>query len=293
MTATVRVPATSANLGPGFDSFGLALAVYDQVSGELTDSGLELEVVGVCADTVPRTAEHLVARAVRRAFEAAGKELPGLRLQCRNRIPHGGGQGSSAAAIVGGLLLGRELADARGVLSDADILALACAMEGHPDNVAPALIGGFTIAVRRPDGSPLVVRREVHSDIRAVVFSAHRSSSTKLARALLPPTVPHAAAAANAAAAALLVHALTCDPSHLLQATRDWLHQSYRAAAMPESAALVDEMRQAGIAAVISGAGPSVLALTTEPLEPARWSRPGFDAHAVEIDRAGAQVSVG
>ncbi len=148
VTVTVRVPATSANLGPGFDSFGVALARYDEVTATLRVEGLLVEVQGVGADEVPLTHEHLVVRAVARAFASVGEPLPGLHLKCVNCIPHGGGLGSSASAIVAGLLLGRELIVHTGGrrLSDDEVLGLATEMEGHPDNVAPALFGGFTLA---------------------------------------------------------------------------------------------------------------------------------------------------
>ena len=291
-TVSVRVPATSANLGPGFDSFGLALARFDEVSAHLRQEGLLVEVAGVGADEVPLTHEHLVVRAAARAFASVGEALPGLHLKCVNCIPHGGGLGSSASAIVAGLLLCRELLAGAGGrrLSDDEVLGLANEMEGHPDNVAPALFGGFTLAFLDDDGRPAAVRRQVHPDIRVVVFSAHQASSTHHTRGLLPATVPHADASANAAAAALLVHALTVDPSYLLPATRDRLHQDYRAPAMPESARLVRDLRQAGIAAVISGAGPSVIALVTGSLDLKPWQRPGFEAAEVAVCTAGAEV---
>src|SRR6478735_9622551 len=291
-SVTVRVPATSANLGPGFDSFGLALASYDEVAACRIERGLVVQVTGVGADEVPLTAQHLVVRSIGTAFTAVGEQLPGLQLRCANRIPHGGGLGSSAAATVAGLLLGRELIVSGGGrrLSDDEVLALGAAMEGHPDNVAPALYGGFTLAYSGADGRPIAVRREVHPDIRVVVFSAHQASSTHHTRGLLPAMVPHADAAANAAAAGLLVHALTVDPSHLLPATRDRLHQDYRAPAMPASAELVADLRAAGIAAVISGAGPSVIALVTDEIDLIRWARPGFEAAEVDVCTRGAQI---
>lgn len=301
---TVRVPATSANLGPGFDSFGLALARYDEVSACVTEGGLVIEVDGVGAGAVPLTDEHLVVKAIARAFAAVDTPVPGLHLWCRNTIAHGGGLGSSAAAIVAGLLLGRELARPSAVpgaagtpaapaseaLNDAHLLALASEMEGHPDNVAPALLGGFTVAVADPAGRPVVARLAVHPDVRVVVFTARRSSSTRHSRGMLPASVPHADAAANAASAGLLVHALTTEPSYLLLATRDLLHQHYRASAMPESTLLLDDLRAAGIAAVVSGAGPSVLALVTEPMELADWQRPGFDVAEITVCASGARL---
>jgi len=289
---TIRVPATSANLGPGFDSFGLALARYDEATAALQPDGLSVEVVGVGAGEVPLTHEHLVVRAITRAFADVGRELPGLRLRCTNCIPHGGGLGSSASAIIAGLLLGRELvAGSGGVrLSDQRILELGTELEGHPDNVAPALFGGFTLAFLDARGAPVAVRRDVHPDIRVIVFSAHQASSTLHTRGLLPAMVPHADATANAAAAGLLVHAITLDPAYLLPATRDRLHQDYRAPAMPDSARLVADLRQAGFAAVISGAGPSVIALLTGDIDLDSWRRPGFDVAEVAVSTSGAQI---
>ena len=203
-SARVRVPATSANLGPGYDSFGLALGRYDRSAATLAE-GVRVSVTGVGAGQVPCDGRHLVVRSVRRAFDAAGVPFPGVDLTCENTIPHGGGQGSSAAAIVAGLLLGRALLPDPAALSDDEVLALGTELEGHPDNVAPALFGGFTLAWTSGSGRPRAVRRDVHPDVHAVIFSADQASSTEYTRSLLPPTVPHADAAANAAAAALLV----------------------------------------------------------------------------------------
>lgn len=289
---TVRVPATSANLGPGYDCFGLALERYDEVTAELRPAGLLVHVEGVGAGEVPTDASHLVVRAMATAWQAAGLELPPVWLRCRNAIPHGGGQGSSAAAIVAGLLLGRGLlpSGARELTQDI-LLQLASDMEGHPDNVAPALLGGFTLAWMTADGTARAVRRVVHPDIRLVMFTAGHASSTRHSRSLLPATVPHADAAANVAAAALMVHAMTVDPGYLLEATPDRLHQPYRAAAMPETARLLAGLRSRGIAAVVSGAGPSVLALTTTDLPPdvLRWN--GFEAQEWAVCEAGAVVA--
>jgi homoserine kinase len=288
---TVRVPATSANLGPGYDCFGLALQRYDEASASLHPGGLLVEVEGVGAGQVPTDARHLVVRAMARAWSAVDLELPPVHLSCRNCIPHGGGQGSSAAAIVAGVLLGRGLLPDPSALGDDDLLQLANEMEGHPDNVAPAFLGGFTLAWTRADSSAAAVRRDVHPDIRAVIFSAAQASSTHHARTLLPPTVPHADAAANSAASALMVHAMTTDPSYLLEASADRLHQPYRAASMQASADLMNDLRGAGIAAVISGAGPSVLALVTSEIDVNRWQRKGFSGAQVPICTTGASLT--
>ncbi len=291
-TITVRVPATSANLGPGYDSFGLALARYDEITGRLA-ARTTVTVEGPGADSVPRDASHLVVRAVAAAFDAAGVEFVGIALDCRNTIPHGGGQGSSAAAIVSGLLLGRALLPDGSVLTDEQLLASAAAMEGHPDNVAPALLGGFTLAWTGLDGRVQAVRVPVHPAVRAVLFTAASAASTEHARSLLPSTVPHADAAANAAAAGLLTVALRDRPDLLLEATADRLHQQYRAPAMPATFQLVSDLRAAGVPAVVSGAGPSVLALSGAELDPEPFVREGFRATAVAIDSDGAVVVAG
>jgi len=288
----VRVPATSANLGAGYDCFGLALARYDYAWAALRPAGLLVEVQGVGAPGLPKDGSHLVVRAMAKAWATVDLQLPGVALGCLNAVPHGGGQGSSAAAIVAGLLLGRALLPAGYHLNDDEIFQLANVMEGHPDNVAGALLGGFTLARTRVDGTAEALRLDVHSKIRAVVFEASQASSTHAARGVLPPWISHQDAAANSAAAALMVHAMTNDPDYLFEATTDRLHQSYRASSMPESAALMNNLRDHGIAAVISGAGPSVLALTTVGLDLDRWQRSGFVAREVSITTTGARVKL-
>lgn len=263
---TVRVPATSANLGPGFDSFGLALGLYDVVTVRVTAEGLAIEVTGAGADTAGAGEQHLVIRAMRTAFAHLGVQPPGLALSCANAIPQGFGLGSSAGAIVAGLLAARALAGAEGqaALTDEDILRLATRMEGHPDNVAACLAGGLTIAWDPGSGSPQgqgagaaqgarVARLTPLPGIGAVLCVPGTPVLTSAARAVLPPEVPHAAAAANSARAALLVAALTGRPELLMDATEDFLHQRYRAAAMPATATLIDALRAAGVPAVVSG----------------------------------------
>ena len=260
----VRVPATSANLGPGFDALGLALSLYDDVDVRVRASGLSIEIEGEGADLAGAAEDHLVVRAMRKTFAALGSQPPGLGLRCVNRIPHGRGLGSSAAAIVAGILAARALADPDGAtLPDEALLELATEMEGHPDNVAACLGGGLTVAWTE-DGQPRMARLQPRPEIRPVICIGPAPVRTEVARRLLPDLVPHREAAANAGRSALLVAALTQLPAEtgaLLAATRDWLHQDYRAAAMPETAALVAALRAAGLPAVVSGAGPSVLAL--------------------------------
>ncbi len=285
----VSVPATSANLGPGFDALGLALALHDSVEARITGGGLSVVVSGEGAETVAAGERHLVVVAMRAAFAAMGGQPPGIALRCVNAIPHGRGLGSSAAAVVSGVLAARELVTGgAGLLPDADVLALAVDLEGHPDNVAACLAGGLTVAWRRSGaagggafhgssgepgadvvrgssgerGGVGMLRLAVLPSIRAVVCVAPTALATHEARQVLPELVPHADAAANAARSALLVAGLTSDPAVLFDATEDFLHQRYRAPVMPQTADLLGRLRQAGVAAVVSGAGPSVVALT-------------------------------
>jgi len=260
----VRVPATSANLGPGFDALGLALGLHDEVEVAVTGSGLSVEVSGEGAAEVAGAGErHLVVRALRVAFDDLGADQPpGLALRCVNRIPHGRGLGSSAAAIVAGILAARALAGASTAPQDA--LRLASALEGHPDNVAPCLFGGLTVAwLDDSTATAHAVRLEPMGEIRPVAFIAPEPVSTKVARGLLPASVPHAHAARNAGRAALLVAAFTTRPDALFDASEDLLHQNYRAPVMPATHELVSRLRAAGVPAVVSGAGPSALAFLT------------------------------
>ncbi len=264
-TVAVRVPATSANLGPGFDTLGLALSVYDELTvTELPAGELEIEVEGAGSEDVPRDASHLVVRAIAYTYEAFGRRMPGLRLHARNVIPHGRGLGSSGAAVVAGLLAAKGLLEGDVAMSDSDLLRLATEMEGHPDNVAPALFGGLTIAWTERSG-PAHKKLLVHRGVSPLVFVPDFTMSTELARSLQPTSVPREDAVFNVSRSALLVAALMQSPELLLAATEDKLHQDYRAQAMPATIALVQTLREAGFAAVVSGAGPSVLVLADGP----------------------------
>jgi len=262
----VVVPATSANLGPAFDSAGLALAVYDEYIAMVTDDeGVLVEVIGEGEGTVPLDESHLVVRSMRAAFAWLAVEQPGFILRCANAIPQGRGLGSSAAAIVGGIVLARAMVDdGPQRMTDSDVLQLALAEESHPDNLAAAVHGGFTVAWLETDGLGDCVRMDVHPQIRPFVLVPALEVPTKAARALLPDSVAFSDAAANVARAALLVYSLTTNPDRLLSATEDRLHQHARQSMYPESVALVDRLRAAGIPAVISGAGPSVLAFASQ-----------------------------
>lgn len=275
----VRVPATSANLGPGFDAFGLALGLYDDVVARIGEAGVHVDVAGEGADDVPRDKRNLVVRAMRAAFDRMGGQPRGIDVVCANRIPHSRGLGSSAAAIVAGVLAARSLV--LGGLDDDEVFALCAELEGHSDNVAACLLGGLTLAY----GPSSAVRLAVAPEVRVTVFVPGSRSSTAKARRMLPEVVPHHDAARNAARAALLVEALGRRPELLMEATEDLLHQPYRAEAMPRSSALMKTLREAGIPAVISGAGPAVLAFG-EDFHAGR----GWTAVPLPIDTEGAQV---
>ncbi|WP_424189014.1 homoserine kinase [Actinokineospora sp. G85] len=289
----VRVPASSANLGPGFDALGLALAMHDVVEVRRTGGGLAVRVDGEGAAAVPLDETHLVVRALRAACELIGHQPGGLALRCANVIPHSRGLGSSASAIVAGIaaaygLAGRELAGA----DLADALHLAAEFEGHADNVAASLLGGLVVtwAEREPGSGKArfrAARVEPHADLRPVALIPDAHSATHVTRGLLPATVPHGDAAFAAGRAALAVHALTADPALALPATADTLHQDYRESAYPATLALVRALRSSGVAAVVSGAGPTVLALTTDGVLPPGVNLSGFRPLPLPVDRAG------
>lgn len=296
----VRVPATSANLGPGFDTLGLALAQYDDLTVEAAEPGvLEIEVTGVGAESVPRDERHLVVRSIRYALDRLGVASPGLRVRAVNSIPHGRGMGSSGAAIVAGVMAAAGLAGDPAATSGEEVLRIATELEGHPDNVAPCIFGGLTIAWMNADGTPRSKRLLVHRAVSLVVLVPSETMSTKLARSLQPESVPHEDAIFNVSRSALLVAALVQSPELLLEASEDRLHQNYRAAAMPRTAQLIESLRAEGLAAVVSGAGPSVLVLCDDPGRRLRAveiaeSMPGAPWRAImpAVDDLGATVEV-
>lgn len=297
----VQVPATSANLGPGFDSFGLALATHDRYVAQILDEGgLDIDVTGEGAEDVPRNEKNLLVKAMYKGFDYLGGKPKGVAVRALNVIPHGRGLGSSASAIIGGLVLARALVlTGSEKMSDEALLNIATEMEGHPDNVAAALYGGATIAWSK-DGSGKekkiadAISLPVDTRIRAIAFIPSTSLATSKARKMLPESIAFADAQRNTTNAALLVHALTIRPDLLLTATEDFLHQSYRQEAMPASFALMTKLRAAGVAAFISGAGPTVLALHTgdqsEIDELLRAGGAKFDALPLEIAARGATL---
>lgn len=282
----VRVPASAANLGPGFDALGLALGLYDEIELMLAPSGLRVEVHGEGAGQVPTDEDHLVVRALRAACARFGCRPGGLVLRCHNSIPHSRGLGSSAAAAVAGVLAGYALA---GMKPDETALDLAAGFDGHADNAAASLLGGLVIAWR-DQHCFRAVRLEPHSELAPVLLVPTQRSATKVTRGLLPAEVPHDDAAFTAGRAALLVHALTAAPQLLFVATEDRLHQAYRRSAYPATGRLLDALRAAGVPAAVSGAGPTVLALPAGGGLPIVVDTAGFTPHRLDVARAGAEI---
>ena len=295
----VQVPATSANLGPGFDSFGLAFGMYDRYVAQILDEGgLDIDVTGEGSDEVPRTDKNLLVKAINKGFDYLGGRPKGLAVRALNVIPHGRGLGSSASAIVGGLVLARSLVlTGTDKMSDEVLLNLATDMEGHPDNVAAALYGGATIAWQdlvKAKSVAHAVHLPVDPRIKVMAFIPASALATSKARKMLPESIPFADAQRNTSNAAIMTQALTIRPDLLFTATEDFLHQSYRQEAMPSSFALMTKLRAAGIAAFISGAGPTVLALHTEgDDETTQLARAGgakFEGKSLEIASRGATL---
>jgi homoserine kinase len=302
-TVVVEVPATSANLGPGFDSLGLALELVDRIEARFTDGdGVLVDASGEGAASVPSDATNLVARVVRTGLatfdESGALAHRGLALRCTNAIPHGRGLGSSAAAIVGGLLAAAHLAGVADELSPPELVALASRLEGHPDNVAASVLGGATIAwMSDGDLGPVgrATRFEVLDSLTPVLAVPAVEASTTRARGALPASVAHADAAFNAARCALLVRALSAEPGLLLEATDDRLHQRQRRAVYPASLALVEALRARAVAAAISGAGPSVIAFAVADPQPTRdlvadLAGSAWQVRAIPVARTGARA---
>lgn len=295
----VQVPATSANLGPGFDSFGLAFSLHDRYVAQILDEpGLDIDISGEGSDELPRTDKNLLVKAIYKGFDYLGGKPKGIAVRALNVIPHGRGLGSSASAIIGGLVLARSLVlTGTDKMSDEVLLNLATEMEGHPDNVAAALFGGATVAWSEIQNGKLVahsIQIPVDLRIRAMAFIPSVSLATHKARKMLPETIPFADAQRNSTNTALLMHALTIRPDLLFTATEDFLHQSYRQEAMPASFALMTKLRAAGVAAFISGAGSTVMALHTGNQEESeQLSRAGgakFEGKSLEIAARGASL---
>ncbi|AKE38942.1 Homoserine kinase [Corynebacterium camporealensis] len=269
----VRVPASSANLGPGYDTLGIALSLYDTVEVEVTNSGLEVEVFGEGADEVPLDDSHLVVKAIRSGLQAADMTAPGLRVVCHNSIPHSRGLGSSASAAVAGVAAGNALAGSP--LSNDQLVQLSSAFEGHPDNAAASVLGQAVVSWTTVpvDGRSLpeykAAQIQVHPDIRATALVPDFHASTQAVRRVLPSHVTHTDATFNVSRTAVQVAALQNYPELLWEGTRDRLHQPYRSDVLPVTAEWVNRLRNRGYPAYLSGAGPTAMVLHTEPIEDA------------------------
>ncbi|AKK10872.1 homoserine kinase [Corynebacterium uterequi] len=268
---TVRVPGSSANLGPGFDTLGLALGIYDTVTVEVTSSGLEIEIYGEGADDLPRDGSHLVVRAIHAGLAAAGVQAPGLRVRCENTIPQSRGLGSSAAAAAAGVVAANALAGKP--LNNDQLVQLASTFEGHPDNAAASVLGGAVVSWTDipVDGHSQPTYRAVgigvHPDIRATALVPNFHASTHAVRKVLPEQVTHLDARFNVSRVAVMTVALQHHPELLLEGTRDRLHQPYRADVLPVTAEWVNRLRNRGYAAYLSGAGPTCMVLHTQPID--------------------------
>ena len=300
--AQISVPASSANIGPGFDCFGIALELRDRYAAQVLDEPIfDVDVSGESANEVKKDAKNLVIKAMMHGFEHMGSKPRGIALRALNAIPHGRGLGSSASAIVGGLALARSLVlTGEQYMSDDDLITLATELEGHPDNVASAFYGGATIAwvensIDQSGNTKSVGRAvslKVDDRIKALLLVPDNQLSTAKARKLLPETISHQDAVLNSSRTALLVHALAERPDLLFTATQDLLHQSYRASAMPKTISLVEKLRGAGLAAVVSGAGPSVMVLysnSEDEIDQVASLAPGFTAMKLAVAKTGVQ----
>lgn len=263
----LSVPASSANLGPGFDSVGLAIDLRDRLTAQVTGDALVIAAAGEGAGDVPLDERHLVYRSMVALWERLEVAAPtGLRLECTNAVPHSRGLGSSASAIVAGVAAAAALSGldptcgaGRDLVND-----VAGDLEGHPDNSSASVFGGLTLSWPRERGSGWrTVELTPHPDLAVVALVPQAQLATHVARAALPTQVPLATAAANGARVGLLVHALTQEPHLLLPGTVDLLHQEQRRPSYPMTMMLVDRLRAAGLAATVSGAGPTVLVLGT------------------------------
>lgn len=292
LRARVTVPGSTANLGPGFDTLGLAVGIYDTVEVEVTASGLEVEIFGEGAKDLPRDASHLVVKAINSALHAADAHAPGLKVTCTNNIPQSRGLGSSASAAVAGVIAGNTLAGSP--LSTDDVIQLSSAFEGHPDNAAASVVGGAVVSwtdipvdgVSQPEYRAVPLK--VHPDIKATALVPNFHASTNAVRKVLPSHVTHTDARFNVSRTAVMTVAIQTHPEFLWEGTRDRLHQPYRADVLPVTAEWVNRLRNRGYAAFLSGAGPTAMVLSTEPIEPKILESAREDGlRVLELDIAG------
>lgn len=305
IVATIKVPATSANLGPGFDSAGIAVGLFDELEICTTNAGFSAEIEGEGHNYLPTDGRHLIVAQIRMRLDTLGWHLPGLKLKATNRIPHSRGLGSSAAAHIAAAMAVKALLPPDADISKEQLLHWASDAEGHPDNVAPAVYGGLTFSWKQDEAAGAVYRAislDPHPDIIPVVAIPSKPLSTAAARTLLPATVPYVEAVANASRAALLAPAMTQDPKLLWAATEDWLHQQYRQPSMPETLEHITALRAAGHAAVVSGAGPTLCVFAANSDEArdivqklelrAAKSSQHWDVRILPVDTQGATMEI-
>jgi homoserine kinase len=262
----VRVPATIANLGPGFDALGVAIQVHLELDIEPRRDSVEITIEGEGADELPKDDSNLVVRAMNAFFDHIGRQPGGYALHIKNPIPLAAGLGSSAAAVVGGLYAARAITG--GIVHQAEILQLATKLEGHPDNVLPALVGGLVVCYRGDKSDDLRHLRLEPSDRLVPIVAVPRDQlQTSRARSALPADVTFDDAQYTAARAALLVGAISTGAGAeiLADAMNDRLHEPTRLAMMKETAAVHAEMREAGLPVAVAGSGPSLLLITPRP----------------------------
>lgn len=264
---TVKVSATTANLGPGFDCLGLALDRYNTVTVRTTSAKVDVcEATGHGAQELPTDHHHATVRAMRHLAELSGAQLPAVHLACHNDILPGSGLGSSAAAVCAGLLAGNALLPEHAQRDVAELVHVAATLEGHPDNVAPCLLGGLTVSWKDSQGHYRAVKGSYSQDLRVIVGLPHYQGKTAQSRSLLPTTIPLGDAVANIGRTALLMHALQHDVSLLHEATQDMVHQQYRGSQIGPTLEVVGTLRAAGFAAAVSGAGPAFIVFGDDTL---------------------------
>jgi homoserine kinase len=307
----IQIPATTANLGPGFDCLGMALSLYNEIEIEMLQAddnpplmpldyrpagAYEIFIDGEGSIELPRDVGNLIARSMQRVFDQINFEHHGLRIRSINRIPLMGGLGSSSAAIVGGLIAANELSGNQ--LTHTELLTLAIEIEGHPDNVAPALFGGLVIVASDQRG-PIVSQVEV-PEMKVVLVTPNLRVSTEEARRLIPKTILHSDAVFNAGRVALVAQALSSGDYDLLgRAMDDRLHQPFRKHLITGYDEVMGAAKSAGASAMaISGSGPSLIAFAPDrhaviaKAMQAAFKQHGVESRAwiLEVDRAGAGV---
>lgn len=282
---TARIPASTTNLGPGFDVLGLALQLYSTVTLEPSDTDTEVVVSGVDADKIPGTPEHVAFQAVELVFKRSGTKRPnGFKLHIDNGIPAIRGLGGSGTAILGGLLTANILCGIP--FSDAELLNFATEIEGHPDNVAASLYGGIVVSAQE-DGYVHTIRLACPPELSIVLVIPNFPISTKQAREVLPKSVDFADAIYNTSRSTLLIASIATGQFEMLRvAMKDKLHQPYRTSLIPGFNDVVEAaIANGALSVALSGAGPTVAAYCLEHAEQvATQMQTAFNKHQIVCD---------